>query len=194
MNQWKSMVIVGIVIGLSWSCAGTKSAESIALKNDQFEGLKTLVASKSFMIKVETAYPMQTYAVMQVTNALLRNTGNSPGRISLSGNGDYIKVKGDTVQAKLAYFGEVRLISSMNPRESGISFNGVPSTFDVSENDKKQMLRLVFNIKEKIETYEVIMHLYPNRHATVFINCMSRTSIRYDGKLIELEETEPTSK
>lgn len=189
MNRLKNTVLLGMVLGLFWSCGGTKSAESIALKNRQFEALKTLVATKSFVFNAETAYPMQSYDVLRVTSALLRNTGNTAGRISLIGNGDYITVKGDTVQAELAYFGEVRIAGSMNPRDSGINFNGVPSTFDVSENDKKQMLRLEFNIKEKIEPYEVIMHLYPNKHATVFINCMNRTSIRYDGKLSAFEES-----
>mgnify|MGYP001104134951 CR=1 FL=1 len=188
MNRLKNIALLGMVLGLFWSCGGVKSAESIALKNRQFEALKTLVATKSFVFNAETAYPMQTYDVMRVTSALLRNTGNTPGRISLIGNGDYIKVKGDTVQAELAYFGEVRFAGSMNPRDSGINFNGVPATFDVSENYKKQMLRLEFNIKEKIEPYEVIMHLYPNKNATVFINCINRTSIRYDGKLSAFEE------
>jgi hypothetical protein len=194
MNRWKTIVLLGMVLGLFWSCGGAKSAESIALKNLQFEALKTLVATKSFVFNAETAYPMQTYAVMQVTNALLRNTGNAPGRISLTGNGDYITIKGDTVQAELAYFGEVRIVSSMNSRDSGINFDGVPSTFDITENEKKQTLRLEFDIRAKTEPFSVIMQLYPNKRATVFINSINRTSIRYDGKLIELEETEPTSK
>lgn len=192
MNRWKHIMLLGMVLGLFWSCGGTKSAEAIALKNRQFETLKSLVAAKSFVFNAETAYPMQTFAVMQVTNALLRNTGNAPGRISLIGNGEYIQVRGDSVQAELSYFGEVRIVSSMNPRDSGINFNGVPSTFDITENEKKQTLRLEFDIKEKIESYEVIMDLYPNKQATVFINCMNRTSIRYDGKLSAFEENTST--
>lgn len=189
MKRWKTIMLLGMLLGLFWSCGGVKSAESIALKNRQFEALKTLVATKSFVFNAETAYPMQTFAVMQVTNALLRNTGNAPGRISLMGNGDYIKIKGDTVQAELSYFGEVRIVSSMNPRDSGINFEGVPSTFDIAANEKKQTLRLEFDIKEKIESYEVIMDLYPNKQATVFINCINQTSIRYDGTINAFEES-----
>ncbi len=194
MNRWKTIVLLGLVLGLFWSCGGTKSAESIALKNRQFEALKTLVATKSFVFNAETAHPMQTYAVMQVTSALLRNTGNAPGRISLTGNWDYIKVKGNIVQAELAYFGEVRIVSSMNPRDSGINFEGVPSTFDITENEKKQTLAIAFDVKAKTEQFSVIMQLYPNKRVTVFINSVNRTSIRYDGRLKELDETATTSK
>lgn len=194
MKRLKIIVLLGMAFGLFGSCGGTKSTESIALKNRQFEALKTLVATKYFVFNAETAYPMQSHDVMRVTSVLLRNTGNTAGRISLLGNGDYISIKSDTVQAELAYFGEIRTAGSMNPGDSGISFNGVPSTFEITENEKKQTLRLEFNIKEKIEPYEVIMQLYPNKHASVFINCMNRTSIRYDGMLKELDETKPTSK
>ena len=189
MKQLKTLTLLGMVLGLFWSCGGTKSAEAITLKKHQFEALKTLVATKSFVFNAETAYPMQSYDVMRVTSALLRNTGNTAGRISLMGNGDYIKVKGDTIQAELAYFGEVRIVTSLDPRDSGINFEGVPSTFEITENEKKQTLRLEFNIRAKTEPYSVIMQLYPNKNATVFINSMSRTSIRYDGTLSAFEES-----
>jgi hypothetical protein len=189
MNRWKTIVLSGMVIGLFWSCGGIKSAEAIALKNSQFEALKTLVATKSFIFNAETAYPMQTYAVMQVTSALLRNTGNAPGRISLTGNGDYIKIKGDSIQAELSYFGELRVVSSMDPRDSGINFKGVPSAFDVAENEKKQTIRLEFDIRAKTEPFSVIMQLYPNKRVTIFVNSINRTSIRYDGTINAFEES-----
>lgn len=182
-------MLLGMLLGLFWSCGGVKSAESIALKNRQFEALKTLVATKSFVFNAETAYPMQTFAVMRVTNALLRNTGNAPGRISVTGNGDFIKVNGDIVQAELSYFGEVRIVSSMNPRDSGINFDGVPSTFDITENEKKQTLAVAFDVKAKSEQFSVIMQLYPNKRVTVFINSPNRSSIRYDGTLSAFEES-----
>ncbi len=194
MKRWTSFVLLGMVVGLLWSCGGTKSAESIALKNRQYEELKILVATKSFVFNAETAYPMQTYAVMQVNNALLRNTGNSAGRISLTGNGDYVKIKGDTVQASLAYFGEVRIVTSIDPRDAGINFDGKPYSYEVTANEKKQTITVAFDVKENTEQFSVIMQLYPNKRITVFINSVNRASIRYDGKLKELDETEATSR
>ncbi len=194
MNQLKAIVLTGMTLGLLWSCGSTKSAESITMKNQQFAALKELVATKSFVVAVESAYPLQTYAVMQVTNALLQNTGNTGSRIPLIGNGDYIKIKGDTVQAELAYYGEVRMVSSLNPRDSGINFEGVPSTFDVTENEKKQTIKLEFEIKSKSDLFSVIMQLYANKRAIVFINSMTRTSIRYEGKLNAFEEPETSSR
>ncbi len=190
MKRLKNIALLGMMLGLLWSCGGTKSAESIALKNRQFEELKTLVATKSFIFNAETAYPMQTYAVMQVNNALLRNTGNSAGRISLTGNGDFIKVNGDTVKATLAYFGEVRIVTSLDPRDAGINFDGEPYSYEVTANEKKQTVKVAFEVKESTEQFSVIMQLYPNKRVTVFITTVNRASIRYDGQLKELDETE----
>ncbi len=184
------LLAITLTLGLHWSCGTTKNAEAIALKSSQFETLKELVAGKSFEISVETAYPMNTYAVMQVTSALLRNTGNAPGRINVMGNGDFIKINGDTVQGELSYFGEVRNVGVYTPSESGINFDGEPNSYEVTENEKKQSIRVEFDIKSKLELYTVVMELYPNNKATVFINSMNRTSIRYDGTVKELEESD----
>ncbi len=180
-----------MVMGLVLGCSGTKSVEDIALKNQQFEELKELVATKSFMIEVKTAHPMQTYAVTQVTNALLRNTGNNAGRIDVTG--DYIRVKADSVKGGLSYYGEVRIANTLDPRDSGINFDGEPLSYEVSENEKKQILSVEFDIKgNTMELFSVIMQLYPNKRVTIFINSPNRNSIRYDGRLNALDETETT--
>ena len=193
MNRLKTIVLTGMALGLLWSCGGTKSASNIALKTQQFEALKEIVATKSFTIDVKTAHPMLTYDVMQITNALLRNTGNTAGRIDVTGN--FIKVMGDSVEAGLSYYGEVRIANSLDPRDAGINFEGEPLSYEVSENKKKQTLRVAFDIKGKtMELFSVIMQLYPNKNTTLFINSPNRNSIRYDGTLKELEEGETSTK
>lgn len=180
-----------LTIGFLVGCSSTKSAEETALKNQQFDELKELVADRSFVFSAESAYPMQSYAVLQVNNALFRNTGNSAGRIDLAGNGDFIKVIGDTVLGKLPYFGEVRVVSSLDPNDSGINFNGTPDAYEVIENQKKQTLRLKFDIKQKSERFTVIMELFPNKRSTVFINCQNRTPMRFDGKVKAIKNVTP---
>lgn len=193
MKRLKTLALLGMVLGLFWGCGGTKSAESIALKNRQFEELKELIATKSYMIEVKTAYPMQTYAVTQITNTLMRNTGNSAGRIDVTGN--FIEVKGDSVRGGLSYYGEVRMANSLDPRDAGINFKGEPHSYEVTENDKKQTLRVEFDIKgNTMELFSVIMELYPNKNATVIVNSVNRTTIRYDGRLKELDKSKPSSK
>ena len=188
MKRRNFHVILCFVIILLCGCGGTKNAEKIGLRTQQIETLKNVVDTKSYTIEVNTAYPMQTYAVTRVTNALLQNTGNSASRINVNGN--FIEVKNDSIKGVLSYFGEVRTVNSYNPRDGGINFEGLPTTYEVTENEKKQTLNIEFDIKNKIEPYNVIIQLYPDKSATVIVNSPYRTSIRYDGTLkpSEVEE------
>ena len=183
MKHYRTIIVIVVALSLILSCGSSKSDETMAVKERQLNDLKELVDTKSFIFKAETASPMQTYAVMQVTSALLRNTGNAAGRIYLAGNGDYIKIMGDTVKAELSYFGEARMVTSLDPRDNGINFEGQPTTYKVSENEKKNTLSLEFDIKSKSDQYSVIMQLYPSKHAKIFVNSANRTSIRYDGEI-----------
>ncbi|MBD0776336.1 DUF4251 domain-containing protein [Maribacter sp. ANRC-HE7] len=188
MKKIKHLVFLGLTAVVFWACNSTQSAGAIAHKTEQFEALKELVATKSFTIDVKTAHPMQTQAVTQVTTTLLRNTGNTAGRIDV--NGDFVKVMQDSVKGSLSYFGEVQVVSTLNPQDAGIHFQGKPSTYEVTENSKKQYLKIEFDVKGKAESYEVIMTLYPNKKATVFVNSAYRNSIRYDGDIIAIEDRE----
>jgi len=194
MKRYKYILILVMALLLFWSCSSTKNDIANNSKTNQFIQLKELIASRSFKFKAETAYPVQTYDMMQVTNALLRNTGNTAGRISLMGNDDYITIKGDSVQAELAYFGERRMGFNTDPQDIGVHFEGKPKTYDVIENTKKKTFNIEFETRWKTEQYDVTLLVYPSKNATVFISSTNRTSIRYDGKIEKLEETDKTPK
>lgn len=185
MKRLYSIAIIGIVFSLVLCCGGTQSTADIALKSQQFEEIKELVATKSFTIDVKTAHPMQTQAVTQITNALMRNTGNNAGRIDVTGN--FITVEGDTVEAGLSYFGEVRIANSLNPDDAGINFDGEPLSYEVSDNEKKQTVTVEFDVRGKTEPFMVIIQLYPNKRAAIFVNSPYRNSIRYDGVVRAIE-------
>ncbi len=179
-----------LALFLFWSCGSSKNDMTDNTKEIQLMQLKELVSSGSFKFKAESAHPMQTYDVMRITNALLRNTGNTSGRISLMGSGDHITFKNDTVYAELAYFGERRMAFSTDPKDNGIRFEGKPENYVVKENTKKKILNIEFEVKSNTEQYDVIIRVYPSKRATVYISSLYRTSIRYDGEIIRLEESD----
>ncbi|NNG09686.1 MAG: DUF4251 domain-containing protein [Arenibacter sp.] len=182
MKSFKYFVLLGMMAGLFWSCGSTQSAADIALKDRQFGELKELVASKSYAIDVKTAHPMQTYAVTRVTNSLMRNTGNNSGRIDVAGN--FINIREDEVEGGLAYYGEVRIANTLDPRDNGIIFKGEPLSYEVLEDEKKQTLKVEFDIKgNSMELFTIIMQLYPSKRASIIINSPNRNSIRYEGNL-----------
>lgn len=192
MRQTKYISIVMIISILFWSCGSTYDSAGNS-RESQLNELRELLDTKSFKFIAETAHPMQTYAVTQVTNALLRNTGNTSGTIFLTGRGDYLKVMGDTITAELSYFGELRMVSSIDPRDSGINFTGELSNFSIKESKKKKKLNVEFDVKTKIDKYNIIMQLYPSQRANIVVNSSNRTSIRYEGEIVRLDKKEKAS-
>lgn len=192
MRQTKYISIVMIISILFWSCGSTYDSAGNS-RESQLNELRELLDTKSFKFMAETAHPMQTYAVTQVTNALLRNTGNTSGTIFLTGRGDYLKVMGDTITAELSYFGELRMVSSIDPRDSGINFTGELSNFSIKESKKKKKLNVEFDVKTKIDKYNIIMQLYPSQRANIVVNSSNRTSIRYEGEIVRLDKKEKAS-
>ncbi|MBT8393621.1 MAG: DUF4251 domain-containing protein [Bacteroidia bacterium] len=186
MKILKILLLCALIVGLNLSCGSAKSEKNNELKNKQYIKLIELVESKSFSFHAESAYPTQTFAVMQVTNALLRNTGNAAGRIYIAGNSDYIKVMQDSVSAELSYFGELRVVSSTDPRDTGIKFKGESLNFKITKNNKKRRLNIEFDVKSRSDRYNVNMQVYPSKRASIFLSSMNRTSIRYDGEIKEL--------
>ena len=182
-----------ILFSLFLNCSGTKSIESNEIEEIQLENVRRLIASRSFKFLAETAYPMQTYDAMTVTNALLQNTGSYGGRISLIGNGDYLKLENDLAVAELPFFGEIRIGTTIDPQKGGIKFNNSPIDFEIIKNEKKKNLTVKFDIRSNSEVFEINIRVYPNKNAVLYISSINRTVIRYDGKISELlkEETQP---
>ncbi len=194
MKRIINLLIIILAFVLIWNCGSTKNEDVRYSKEKQLNELKQHLAAKSFKFIAETAHPMQTYAVTQVTNALLRNTGNTAGTIFLTGRGDYMKLMGDTITAELSYFGESRIVSSTDPRDTGINFEAKALNFTTTENKNKKSLNLEFDVKTKTDYYNIIMRIYPNKRTNIIVNSANRTSIRYGGEIEILEEKEKAPK
>ena len=193
MKRYNHVWIILLTLVLFLCCSSTRNVGANTSQESQLNELKEVLATKSFKFIAETAHPMQTYAVTQVTNALLRNTGNTAGTIFLTGSGDYIKIVGDTVTAEMSYFGELRIVSSIDQRDNGINFNGEPLNFVITKHKKRKALNLEFDVSTKTEMFNIVMQIYPSKRANIVVNSSNRTSIRYVGEIVVLDEKEKTS-
>ena len=105
-----------------------------------------------------------------------------------------MKLMGDTITAELSYFGESRIVSSTDPRDTGINFEAKALNFTTTENKNKKSLNLEFDVKTKTDYYNIIMRIYPNKRTNIIVNSANRTSIRYGGEIEILEEKEKAPK
>lgn len=156
--------------------------------------LDSLYSQHDYRVDIDVVYPFNTLATTQVTNLLLRNTGDTANRIDVRGDGNYIEIKNDSVVGYLPFFGERRL--------SAGAYGGANASIHFEEPlraYKKEMildrgkLLLTFKAEQKgsdNENYEIQINIYPNKQVSVDVSPVYKTFIRYDGHLDSTEKTE----
>jgi Domain of unknown function (DUF4251) len=179
----KGKLILVLFFVIFSSCGSTKSKSELAADLAFYNNIKNLVNSKSFRIDAESAFPIQSSDVMDVNNVLFRQTENVGGRISLSGNEDFLTINDTTAKANLSYFGELRTAGYSDARDTSILFNAEMAAFVITTNDKKKQVNVSFKVSNDAEQFIVKMVVFANQYANISIYGSNRTAIRYRGKL-----------
>lgn len=180
MTRFYTYTVAVLSILLLTACGGSK--ELTAAEQNQLDQLYNQLQNKDYQIELTAAYPLNNLAVQQVTNALLIQRGDNSSRIILQGSNNMIKRENDSLQADLAYFGEVR-DATYTRNEAGLSFDGVPTEYEVIK--KQDHIELNADIKGEADTYDIYGRIYPSGSANILIRSSKRTSIRYSGSVRE---------
>lgn len=156
------------------------------IHREQINGLKTLMATGSFEFTADWAHPMVTQSLNAISNAGLLPAGSSIGAIQLNGTANFLKVKGDTVSANLAYYGERRFGGGYGAK-AGIEFDGIPASYVQTYNEEKNRVDITFEISNQMEGYSAILQIFPNKTASITVTSNQRNTIRYTGTIAALE-------
>lgn len=178
------IVMVYIIFNVS-GCASTKTQKTVDSST-----LDSLVAQKSMLIESQRAFPNVTNSLVSISNSGLLPPGDSAGSISLIGNPNYLKIKGDSVSGYLPYFGERQMGAYPGNNDTGIEFNGLAKKYRV-KNGKKNSYIIQFTISDKAhstEQYNITLRLYPNLKSNIRVNSSQRFSIEYLGNLSSINK------
>ncbi len=171
---------LGIILG----CSSSSKITSEKKENPQ---LANLIDKRNFEVNLDWASPMNTVSLQNVFNALMP-IGSNSGRINLIGISSFLRVKGDTITADLPYYGERQMGGGYNTGDGGIKFETVPNDYEAEYNAAKDRYELSFSAKQGTENYNINMIVLPNLDSFININSSQRFSIRYEGKVSELED------
>ncbi|WP_149303102.1 DUF4251 domain-containing protein [Pareuzebyella sediminis] len=171
-------------VSLLWSCGATQKGKiTMAQKNK----LDSLVAQKSYVFNANQALPLMTNSMNSLANAGFFPPGSLPNQVNLTGNGNYVKVLGDSLSADLPYFGERQMGGGYNTEGSGITFKGNAERYEAKFDKKNQRYDVQFRIRNKMEMFNVRLMLFPNMTGSMSISSNQRFAIRYNGKISEVE-------
>jgi hypothetical protein len=179
------ILIAFIAITIS-SCSSKKMVTA-----KEFAVMTQRIQDGTLRIAVDAAYPANTVATQQVLNSILVGTGDTANRVDLSGDGHFIVIGSDRVQASLPFYGERRQGGGYNnPQESGINFDVAPKdyTIDVMEDSYRYNINFEADASSGIDTFDVEAILFANGTAVIYVRSNTRTRIEYRGKVVEAAE------
>ncbi|NPA37490.1 MAG: DUF4251 domain-containing protein [Chlorobi bacterium] len=168
-TYFRIFTLIILVTGFGFTLNAQKSSKKEDKKKarnekkaENFKKTKELFESRDFVFNADRAFP----------------TGMRS--IDLTTNSGYIKLKNDSVEADLPFFG--RSYSADYSGNAGINFKGKAENAKTEYNDKKHKILYSFTVNDK-DTYQVSMTITEEGGASVTINSNSKNSISYNGKI-----------
>jgi hypothetical protein len=180
------ILLIALLAVAITSCSAKKSGTA-----EEFAAMTQRVQEGNLRIVVDAAYPGNTYASQQVLNSVLRGTGDTANRIDLSGDGHYLQISPERVQASLPFYGELRQAGSYGTiNESGVQFDLVPEDYTVEHEKDLYRYRIKFAADKGIENFNTEVILFANGTATIYVTSNTRTRIEYRGRVVEAVDVE----
>lgn len=185
LQKTRTLSVMLFIALLSVGCGSTSS---VVADSNKIQFLAKTVEEAHYEITSNWAFPLMTQGLNSVANAGLFMPGSNASRIDLMGNANHLTVKGDSVSVSLPYFGERRMGGGYGNNDNGISFNGIPDRYSIEWNEKKNSYEVKIDVKQKTETLQFIITVFPSLKADINVNSTHRSSIRYSGDMRAISE------
>lgn len=164
---------------IALSCGTSKEVAA----EDEWMGFEELVNSKGVEFQAEWAKP-QT----QLDMGMLARVGDSPNRINLTGNPNFVRIAGDKTSGQLPFFGSQSFNVPSTATDLNIAFeDATPINMKMKYKERKNQYEISFNVEGQSNTYNVHMTVFPNMFTILRVNSANRSTISYEGKLEALE-------
>lgn len=128
------------------------------------------------------AYPQADQTLNQLNALYVAGQGSIAGQIYLEGNPNHLSIKRDTISAYLPYYGERRLSGGLGGQAT-VTFNAIPQDYEYRFDTQKKQHLITFNISNKEERFDISLTVHATGSANLILNSISRTFIKYDGRL-----------
>lgn len=155
-----SIIVAMLSLFVLSSCGSSKLG---AVPKD-YQQLEALLDSGQFEIQNDWAIPQRG------------------GNINLSGNSNYIRFQGDSVELFLPYFG-VRHFGGGYGNNGGIEYEGLVEDIQINREEKR--ITMEFSAANSSEDYKFYLTLYPNGNSNTTVNSSQRDNISYRGTIRE---------
>jgi hypothetical protein len=161
------------------------AAKKVSVSPAQLKKLHTLIESKDIQIVSTTALPIMSNAMQQVLNSQLLGPANSSSSIDIATNVNYVKITKDVISVRLPFFGEQQFGASTNPSDNAISFDGKPTKFTSTYNNKKKSYKIILQFPSSSDNHTMYITIFSNLSTSIQMLSSHRSSIGYRGNVLK---------
>lgn len=183
LQQYKILGSYLLIALLIFSCGSGKDTVSEARK----EAVREMIESRQFEFTGDWAIPMSGNDMNQVWRAGLLQPGDSPNRINLIGNYNFLKVNKDSISAFLPFYGGQQFNVNVNSRDQAIQFEEVAKDLQVTYDERKERYDIRFSASKGNHGYVVFLTVLSNATANLRISSSTRDNISYQGSIKRLK-------
>ena len=166
MNNFIKLLVICLFIGSS-VVGQTKKEEKSIQAAKEFEQMKTLVQSKVFDFRADWATPLQ---------------GN---RINLITNENFLRMRNDSADIYLPFFGTLQSANSAITGQGGIVFQGIVKDFKSEVDEGKQKISISFTASNRNDVFDFYLTVFHSGNTLVNVNSNYRSAIKYSGMIKE---------
>lgn len=176
------------ISGLLAACALLVSATSCQAPQAAVKSTDQVVATKSYPLKIafqaDFAVPTPEQGAAMDNRAGFWQPGGT--RINTQGQGYFLTLDGNSVNADLPYYGQRDLFRDMYG-DLGITFDDKAlENITYGRTSDNKVVALEFNVRRNSERFHVQLVIMPSKKAYLTLNSPQRKTIRYEGTVASL--------
>ena len=114
-------------------------------------------------------------------------TSQSGRRVNLVSNLNFLRIKNDSAQIYLPYFGTLTSGAAAMTNDGGVEFSGLIENYELTVDDKKKKISVKFNATTKNDTFIFYLTIFKTGNTLINLNSNFRSAIKYDGKTREIK-------
>jgi len=101
--------------------------------------------------------------------------------IDLTTNSNYLRVKNDSIDSEMPYFGRAYSGVGYGSSNGGLHFKGVMKDYSITKNKKDFTIRA--EVKDNADNYRITLTVFFEGSASLNISSNNRDSINYRGSI-----------
>ena len=170
----KKFILFFFVCIISFACGISKN-----ISEADFSTFKNKIKENKIEIEFEWAQPMGLGNVQGIDRLFIN--GSNQNNINLIGNTNFFRIKNDSLQIELPYYGTHQISAPTPGTNIGISFDGIPKNKSTVFKEDKNKAILKYDVTTDNDTYNMTLTLYPNNNSNLSVTSDRKTAISYSG-------------